>query len=133
MVDIPKEAVLSVASRTRTAAKRRWQAVEVSAEGKRPTFKSDVWSFAMTIHEVVTGNAPFEPQLADDFQVVSQLMRGHRPEKPIGRVPDALWESMLRCWDSEPDKRPDVIQVLERLKEAQAQDRILPSVSETLL
>ena len=76
---------------------------------------------AMTILEVATEEAPFtsKPRISGEYQVADQLKRGMRPSKPEVWMTDALWELMEQCWDAEPHNRPDVTQVLERLKEAE--------------
>ena len=99
----------------------RWDAVEVAAENKRPTIKSDVWSMAMVVIEVATGQAPFS-HLRSEYHVVDQVAKKTRPERPPGNIwiSDDLWEIMSRCWSAKPSARPDIAEVLERLQEEDA-------------
>lgn len=100
----------------------RWSAVEVAVDCKDPTFKSDVWSMAMVIVEVATGEEPFRPQIRAEYHVIDQMRHGKRPERPATTtwVPDALWELMQQCWREEPNDRPDIDDVSTRLYEVEA-------------
>ena len=68
------------------------------------SIKSDVWSFGVTMYEVVTkGRFPY-PGMTN-HQVLEAVERGYRMPKPDG-CPDALYEIMLSCWKDEPESRP---------------------------
>ena len=64
--------------------------------------KSDVYSFAMTCYEVLTGCIPFEDLGARDYDIV---IGGQRPKLPRYVYP---WMKRLlsRCWHTNPLKRP---------------------------
>ena len=49
------------------------------------------------------------------------MARGERPERPANGLElglnDDIWELAQNCWDQDPNKRPNVTSVLERLKQ----------------
>ena len=52
------------------------------------------------------------------MQVIILMSKGDRPSRPpgadaLGLVP-ALWKLTEECWSQNPDKRPDVANVLRR-------------------
>jgi hypothetical protein len=75
--------------------------------------KSDVYSFAMTCYEVLTGCIPFEGLERNRFDVV---IDGRRPQLP-SYVHPLLKTLLKRCWHADPLERPSVKEILEALKE----------------
>lgn len=73
--------------------------------------KSDVYSYAMTGYEILTGGVPLED--AHDIDVV---LEGRRPILPSNTKP---WmEALLkRCWQREPSERPTFQEIVDILKE----------------
>ena len=71
---------------------------------RRFTIKSDVWSFGVFLTELVThGDEPY-PWMTDD-EVLAQVTQGYRMPQPPG-CPDPLYQIMLECWKTDPEKRP---------------------------
>ncbi|KAF9791269.1 kinase-like domain-containing protein [Thelephora terrestris] len=71
----------------------------------------DVFSFAMVMVEVYTGQAPFFPE--PDSAALSALERGERPERPTHMDLTAkLWALMEQCWQEDCWKRPEMLKVL---------------------
>lgn len=106
----------------------------------KPTTQSDIYSLAMVVIEVIykfltwpvtiphecstpplkvfTGRIPFSNAI--NVQVIIMMSRGERPPKPaggeaIGLAP-ALWKLTEECWHQNPDKRPDIANVLRRFQ-----------------
>ena len=80
----------------------KWTAPE-AALYNRFSIKSDVWSFGVTMCEVVTkGRMPYPGM--NNPQVLEAVDRGYRMPKPDG-CPDTLYEIMLSCWKDEPESR----------------------------
>ncbi|XP_059092782.1 discoidin domain-containing receptor 2-like isoform X2 [Tigriopus californicus] len=89
----------------------RWMAWESVLMGKFST-KSDVWSFGVTLWEILTfaRSQPFET-LTDEKVIgnLSHLYRNDRPNVilPVPRgCPKAVWELMRECWNKEDKERP---------------------------
>ena len=81
----------------------KWTAPEAALHD-RFTIKSDVWSFGVTMWEVVTKGAVPYPGM-NNRQVLEAVYGGYRMPKP-DNCPDALYEIMLSCWKQESDDRP---------------------------
>ncbi|XP_077991868.1 proto-oncogene tyrosine-protein kinase Yrk-like [Glandiceps talaboti] len=81
----------------------KWLAPEAAIFG-RFTIKSDVWSFGVLFSEIMTkGKMPY-PGL-NGSKLIAQLERGYRMQKPL-HCPDSAYELMVKCWETEPIKRP---------------------------
>lgn len=80
------------------------------------TDKVDVYSFAMTCYEILTGKIPFEGTLRKEIQQF--IMNGGRPELPAS-CPSLLCNYIRKCWDGDDKCRPsfrDVCKVLRHVK-----------------
>ncbi|CUA74219.1 hypothetical protein RSOLAG22IIIB_11060 [Rhizoctonia solani] len=72
----------------------------------------------MTILEAFTGSAPYNGLL--DVTVMKNLMQKIHPARPEKHLPigntstDLLWALMVRCWDSDPSKRPFALDVRDK-------------------
>ncbi|XP_022088016.1 tyrosine-protein kinase SRK2-like [Acanthaster planci] len=81
----------------------KWTAPEAALYGTY-SIKSDVWSFAVLVAEVVTkGMMPY-PGLTN-AEVLDQVQRGYRMTKPQ-HCPDSLYRIMRKCWLEVPQDRP---------------------------
>ncbi|KAG0625394.1 hypothetical protein M758_2G051800 [Ceratodon purpureus] len=91
-----------------------WRAPEVLKalqDRRQPEFttKVDVYSYAMTCYEILTGLVPFEDYCKSDYSVV---IGGERPELP-GDVNIHMSELLNRCWHAIPDERPEFSEIVE--------------------
>lgn len=66
------------------------------------TKEADVYSYAMTCYEMITGRLPFERVMRNDYDVV---LREDRPNLPKETMP-WIKELLSRCWHANPLKRP---------------------------
>ncbi|XP_024147846.2 protein-tyrosine kinase 6b [Oryzias melastigma] len=82
----------------------KWCAPEAIAYGKF-SIKSDVWSFGVLLHEIITrGGNPYPG--FDNSEVYEKVSRGYRMPRPP-KCPMSLYEIMMKCWSLEPEDRPD--------------------------
>ncbi|THH06240.1 hypothetical protein EW145_g4230 [Phellinidium pouzarii] len=108
----------------------RWMArelLEADSEASGPKMSimrstaSDVWSSAMTILELYSGENPFYNYKTDPY-VVQAIVRGVLPQFPgplyrHWRKYESLLKSLCEsCWVRDPQERPDVYGLLMRLR-----------------
>jgi serine/threonine protein kinase len=92
------------------------QAVKDKNVSRRPELFSravDVYGYAMTCYEVLTGEIPFEGRATQDYDAV---INGLRPELPK-YVDDWARELLSKCWHSDPAARPSFGEILEFFEE----------------
>jgi hypothetical protein len=86
----------------------------------KPTYtaKADVFSFAMTCYEVVSGKLPYSSDLPR--QKVNELVReGVRPKLPKDINP--RFSSLIqKCWETEAPERPTFEEICFELQEIKA-------------
>ncbi|GJP75095.1 hypothetical protein CLOP_g5586 [Closterium sp. NIES-67] len=92
----------------------RWMAPEV-IEHRAYDHKADVFSFGITLWELLTGKLPYA-DLTPLQAAVSVVQKGLRPAIPKGTHP-RLAELMARCWHSNPVERPEFSHVLRMLSD----------------
>ena len=91
-----------------------WKAPEVLEDQILEGVSADVFAFAMLVVEVLTGQVPFAeiPQ----HKVLLDILDGRRPSKPA-EVEERMWDLIQSCWNQDPDSRPKIGKVVEKLKE----------------
>ncbi|XP_029382825.1 tyrosine-protein kinase receptor TYRO3 [Echeneis naucrates] len=91
----------------------KWLAMESLSESVYTT-KSDVWSFGVTMWEIVSwGRTPY-PGVQNN-ELLDLLLSGMRLKPPEG-CDHKLYEVMLSCWDTKPNRRPGFEELGEKLK-----------------
>nr|KAJ3419454.1 hypothetical protein HK105_006940 [Polyrhizophydium stewartii] len=110
--------VQSQADPRRRGAAVRWIAPERFKRGYKLAQPYDVFSFAMTAIEVMTGALPFA-DVVDDAAVSALIKRGSRPQRPSG-MSDAMWDIVVACWNKDPSARPTFAGVVEKLSSVPA-------------
>ena len=83
----------------------KWMAPEAVIR-RRFSIKSDVWSFGVVFHELITksyGRPPY-PGMTND-EVLAKIGQGYRMPPPPG-CPKKLYDMMLNCWREYPKDRP---------------------------
>lgn len=84
------------------------------------TQSSDVFSLAMTIYELMTGDWPFS-EIHGDRSVMGAISSGRRPLKPVSlagldkSAADAIWKLIETMWSGDPQQRPTCREVAEGL------------------
>ncbi|KAG0557743.1 hypothetical protein KC19_11G153900 [Ceratodon purpureus] len=76
------------------------------------TEKVDIYSYAMTCYEVLTGLIPFFGYVKSDWK---RVIDGERPHLP-DFVDFGLKGLVERCWDVEPHNRPEFDTIIAELK-----------------
>ncbi|KAK7029504.1 hypothetical protein VNI00_014537 [Paramarasmius palmivorus] len=80
------------------------------------TTRSDIYSLGSVMLEILSGRIPYH-YVRNDAQVVIELHKGNKPRRPAPLfVTDQQWALMVKCWSDEPEKRPNIEQVLHELQ-----------------
>ncbi|KAF7968619.1 hypothetical protein HWV62_30013 [Athelia sp. TMB] len=92
----------------------RWMAFELvnpeNDEEEEPaiTTATDVWAFAMTVLEILSGKLPFY-WMKYDAAVILHVMRGGRPTPDhYPSINQDMWAILKMCWHPDPDQRPNM-------------------------
>ena len=75
---------------------------------------ADVFAFAMLAVEVFTGEVSWE-KTTKVAAVISKIPRGDRPNR-LKNINDVVWGLLMACWDQDPQKRPNIGNIVEKLK-----------------
>ncbi|POG74026.1 uncharacterized protein OCT59_023444 [Rhizophagus irregularis] len=76
--------------------------------------KSDVYSIGVLLWEISSGRPPFNDKLYDN-NLITQILLGYR-ETVVPDTPTDYFNIYTECWDSDPDNRPTMSQVIFKLK-----------------
>ncbi|GBC29517.2 kinase-like domain-containing protein [Rhizophagus irregularis DAOM 181602=DAOM 197198] len=76
---------------------------------------ADIYSFGMIMYFTATGKQPFN-NCAHDHDLKLEICNGIRPEVNELEAPKCYTDLMRRCWDSNPDNRPNAIEINVELK-----------------
>lgn len=84
-----------------------------------PTKQSDVYSFGMTVLELLTHERPYRAMRSYGVTYHVQHTPGFRPSRPeddvvrLRGLNDALWDFLQECWSEDPARRPSMQRVVE--------------------
>ncbi|KAG9049066.1 hypothetical protein FS837_011339 [Tulasnella sp. UAMH 9824] len=104
---------------TTPRASGRWSSPEVSI-GNLATVKSDMWSWACVVLQLVTGDPPYA-YIQNEDQVKAVISgRGRVRLTPeafheLGELPDVFVRLLQRCWDFNSSQRPKADECMGRL------------------
>ncbi|GES95365.1 kinase-like domain-containing protein [Rhizophagus clarus] len=84
-------------------------------KGKPYTQAADIYSFGMIMYVIATGRQPFI-NCAHDEILILNIYNGIRPEVNEQLVPKCYIDLMKRCWDSNPNNRPNSIEINEMIE-----------------
>ncbi|XP_043278573.1 tyrosine-protein kinase receptor torso-like isoform X2 [Venturia canescens] len=99
----------------------KWMAIEALTH-QIYTTQSDVWSFGILLWEIVTLGCNPYPETPTNM-ILQLLKSGYRMEKPEN-CGNELYNIMLSCWRSRPQRRPNFTQLKHQL------DGLLDTASE---
>ncbi|GBB86464.1 hypothetical protein RclHR1_01290008 [Rhizophagus clarus] len=83
--------------------------------GKEHTLKSDIYSIAMLMWEISSGQPPFF-NYEHNYNLARNIVNGIRP-KIVPGTPLEYKNLMIQCWDADPLKRPNIFTLRRRIKE----------------
>ncbi|RGB28380.1 kinase-like domain-containing protein [Rhizophagus diaphanus] len=81
-------------------------------KGKPYTQAADIYSFGMIMYVIATGRQPFA-DCAHDGVLALKICNGIRPGINNKIAPKCYIDLMKKCWDSNPDNRPNSIELKE--------------------
>ncbi|THH32473.1 hypothetical protein EUX98_g1723 [Antrodiella citrinella] len=87
-----------------------WMAPEV-IELKGASTKSDIWSLACTVIELLTGRPPYG-EIANSMSVMFRIVEDDMPPLPEG-CSNLLRSFLTLCFNKDPSKRPDAETLFE--------------------
>ncbi|ORY40460.1 kinase-like protein [Rhizoclosmatium globosum] len=107
----------------------RYAPLESHARGYIPSCEYDIFSFGMTMYEILTRRYPFQGEEGEhDTNLIMQWLgneeRPHRPgtvikgknERYAGDlVSDDAWKLIGKCWAHKPDNRPTFSAICEEI------------------
>ncbi|PKK69853.1 kinase-like protein [Rhizophagus irregularis] len=76
--------------------------------------KSDIYSVGVLLWEISSGQLPFK-DVDYDICLVLRIFKDQR-EKSVEDTPDEYVKLYTECWDGEPDNRPSINDVVQRLR-----------------
>ena len=84
-------------------------------KGNPYTQAADIYSFGMVMYFVATGKQPFS-DCAHDQDLALSICNGIRPEITEKEAPKCYIDLMKKCWDPNPENRPNAIEIHESIK-----------------
>ncbi|RGB41516.1 kinase-like domain-containing protein, partial [Rhizophagus diaphanus] len=81
-------------------------------KGGKYTQASDIYSLGMLMYFIATGKQPFYNRAHDHYLAIS-IYEGVRPEINEPEAPKCYIDLMKKCWDSNPDNRPNINEIFE--------------------
>ncbi|GES97342.1 kinase-like domain-containing protein [Rhizophagus clarus] len=94
--------------------------------GKPYTQAADIYSFGMIMYFVATLRQPFF-NCGHDLKLTLDICNGVRPEVNELDAPDYFVGLMKRCWDSNPDNRPNAIEIYKLISSFKKNNRFKES------
>ncbi|RHZ75524.1 hypothetical protein Glove_213g108 [Diversispora epigaea] len=80
------------------------------------TEKSDIYSLGIIMWEVFTGKIPFDGRKHDIDLALDIFSNKSRPDINNMDENKEYVKLMIKCWDHDPDKRPDIIEIYKRME-----------------
>ncbi|EXX54219.1 Cla4p [Rhizophagus irregularis DAOM 197198w] len=83
--------------------------------GKEQTYKSDIYSIAMLMWEISSGQPPFI-NYEHNYDLAMNIVNGIRPKIVLG-TPLEYEHLMKQCWDVDPSKRLEIHTLWDKMSE----------------
>ncbi|EXX53831.1 Bck1p [Rhizophagus irregularis DAOM 197198w] len=84
-------------------------------KGNPYTPAADIYSFGMIMYVIATGKQPFS-NCAHDEVLALNICNGIRPEINDQIAPKCYTNLMKKCWDSNPDNRPNSVEIKKLIR-----------------
>ncbi|RIA85455.1 kinase-like domain-containing protein [Glomus cerebriforme] len=97
--------------------------------GKEYTFATDIYSIAMLMWEISSGQPPFV-EYEHDYYLAMNIINGIRPRVLPG-TPSEYESLMKQCWDADPLKRPSTELLFDRINRINLSYQKMPHESNT--
>ncbi|XP_015752489.1 PREDICTED: tyrosine-protein kinase BTK-like [Acropora digitifera] len=97
----------------------KWASPEVILYTKFSS-KSDIWAFGILTWEIYSGGKQPYPAI-NNTEVVQKVINGYRLEKPQ-RCPDDMYRMVTKCWQTEPEHRPNFASVKKSVSDFMGED-----------
>ncbi|GES77798.1 kinase-like domain-containing protein [Rhizophagus clarus] len=83
--------------------------------GKEQTYESDIYSIAMLMWEISSGQPPFI-NYEHNYDLAMNIINGIRPK--IGSGTPLKYENLMKqCWDADPSNRPNIETLRNKIRE----------------
>ena len=83
---------------------------------RKPTTKFDVYSYGITVWQVITGKRPYATVI-NETQIMERVVQGQRPDLSTvdtkGRIQETAVECMTHCWDQDSASRPEFSEIVD--------------------
>ncbi|KAH9191896.1 hypothetical protein AeNC1_006127 [Aphanomyces euteiches] len=117
----------------KVAGTMNWMSPEHYFRSRKVTKKADIWSFGMTLWEILCNETPFANCSEYEFKDEIFQSENDRPAKPEDLDPklEPLWTLITKCWRLLPEKRPTADEIVEDLMthyKSQIQESLKPQV-----
>ncbi|KAF0349990.1 kinase-like protein [Gigaspora margarita] len=83
-------------------------------ESYKRSKKSDIYSFGIILWEISSGRPPFQSLPKTPYGIIIHVFEGGR-EKPVEGTPDSYIQLYKRCWNYDPNQRPELEEIQESL------------------
>ncbi|RIB25663.1 kinase-like domain-containing protein [Gigaspora rosea] len=87
--------------------------IAIANYGYKKDKRSDIYSIGVLLWEISSCRSPFDG-IRDQTAVYTCILQGAR-EAPISKTPVKYMELYKRCWETEPDLRPNIDEIVVRL------------------
>ena len=78
------------------------------------TFKVDIYAYGMILYEIAERIRPFHGLKMQD--IFTRVVNRHERPAFTSKTPEAMKKLIVKCWDQEPEERPDFDMIYRQFK-----------------